>query len=212
MTIRFFGTIVLGTLIFVAVAPAQSPAGKGSSTTTNRQSLFVGNNGKASWLPKTSLLPSAEDLEVTAQKLSSRLRNLDPFGLSTFPREEDIQAKPEITNTLRPTPKPTLNQALQTLKITGICLERREFLIGGRNVFEGDVMQLAFQNEVFLAQVVEVGTTQIRFRDMERQESGVLAHSLLPQLSIEPIANRSQMNGLEDKLSPMETQKPKRKP
>jgi hypothetical protein len=208
MTTRLITLISLNLLAIEGIAQAQAfHKNDASQKNINRKSLFIGA-GNEKWMPATTLLPSAEELESVAQKLSSRLRNVDPFGLSTFPREEDVKAKPAVASALRSTPKPTLNQALKTLKITGICLNQREFLIGGRNVFEGDVMHLEFQNEIFLAQVVEVGPTQIRFRDLERKDTGVLSHSLLPQLRIEPIENRSQMNGLEDKLSPMETQSP----
>lgn len=208
MTTRLIYLMSLNLLAIGGLAQAQTfNTDDGRQKNLKRKSLFVGV-GNEKWMAATKLLPSAEELESVAQKLSSRLRNVDPFGLSTFPREEDVKTKPTDANALRSTPKPTLNQALKTLKVTGICLNQREFLIGGRNVFEGDVMQLEFQNEIFLAQVVEVGPTQIRFRDLERKDTGVLSHSLLPQLRIEPIDNRSQMNGLESKISPMETQSP----
>jgi|GEM_PF-1494385 len=166
--------------------------------------LFVGI-GTVGWLPKTkvSMLPTAAAIETLAQKLNSRLRNVDPFGLATFPRERDQTATPAELG--RTADRVTLNQALQTLRVTGISLENKEFLISGRNVFEGDVVMLAFKNEVFLAQVVEVGATEIRFRDVKRQEAGALPHSLLPQLQMEPMQNRSAKDGLEGKVSPMET-------
>ncbi|HRH98855.1 MAG TPA: hypothetical protein PLB55_23140 [Prosthecobacter sp.] len=168
-----------------------------------RAALFIGN-GSASWLPRTELLPKAESIEAQAKKLGVRQRNMDPFGLSTFPREDDA---PVITEDVyRATPKITLNQALQTLKINGVNLPRKEFLIGGRRAAEGDVIELAFKGEVFLAQVIEVGATQLHFRDLQRDETGVLKHDILPHLSIEPLQKIASQ--LESRMTPVEPAPP----
>ncbi|MDB6006382.1 MAG: hypothetical protein JWR15_3369 [Prosthecobacter sp.] len=171
-----------------------------------RAELFVGN-GSASWLPKTTILPSSGDVEILAAKLGSRLRNIDPFGLSTFPREGDQPATP--ASPFRRTERITLNQALKTLKLTGISLDKKELLIGGHTVREGDVLMLSFKDEVFLAQIVEMNDTQILFRDVKRQEAGVLQHSLVPHLDMEPMQGRSRREGLEGKVSLMEAPTPK---
>ncbi|MDB6074029.1 MAG: hypothetical protein JWO89_1669 [Verrucomicrobiaceae bacterium] len=171
-----------------------------------RADLFVGN-GSASWLPKTTILPSSGDVEILAAKLGSRLRNIDPFGLATFPREGEQPVNPAAP--FRRTERITLNQALKTLKLTGISLDKKELLIGGHTVREGDVLMLSFKNEVFLAQIVEMNDTQILFRDVKRQEAGVLPHSLVPHLDMEPMQARSQREGLEGKVSLMEAPTPK---
>lgn len=164
-----------------------------------RAALFIGSE-KASWLPKAEILPKAESIETQAQKLSSRLRNLDPFGLSTFPREDDAPVIEE--DIYRSTPKITLNQALQTLKINGVNLQRREFLIGGRQAGEGDVIELAFKSEIFQAQVIEVSATQLLFRDLKRDETGVLKHDIIPQLAIEPLQKIASQ--FESRMTPVE--------
>lgn len=168
-----------------------------------RALLFIGN-GSASWLPRSELLPKAEEIEALAKKVGVRQRNMDPFGLSTFPREDDA---PVITEDVyRATPKITLNQALQTLKINGVNLQQKEFLIGGRRAAEGDVIELAYKGEIFRAQVMEVGATQLHFHDIERDESGLLKHDILPHLSIEPLQKiASQMEG---RMTPMEPTQP----
>jgi hypothetical protein len=185
----------VGTHGFAAPPAAKKPLPK-------RTELFIGYP-TAGWLPKAPILPAASDIESNARRLSSRVRNVDPFALPTFPREEDLKAA--ATNLDRQSEKVTLNQALQSLQVTGINLEKREILFRGRNVFEGDVMVLSFKDELFLAQIVEVGATQILFRDVRRQETGVLPHTLLPQLELEPVHKRAGLNGLEGKVSPMET-------
>ncbi len=180
-----------------------SPNASVKAPLPKRMELFVGG-GTASWLPKTSILPTASDIEASARKLSSRVRNMDPFGLPTFPREEDLKA-PEI-QVERGAERITLNQALQSLHVTGINLDKKEILFRGRNVFQGDVMVLSFKDQIFLAQLVEVGATEIQFRDLKRQETGVLPHSLVPHLELEPV--RTDRSGLEGKVTPMESTKP----
>jgi hypothetical protein len=187
--------------IALASAEAQTKpaAAKPKPAAIKRAPLFVGN-GTASWLPRTELLPDAATIEALAEKLGVRQRNMDPFGLSTFPREDDA---PVITEDIfRATPKITLNQALQTLKINGVNLPRKEFLIGGRQAAEGDVIELAFKGEVFLAQVTEVSAAELHFRDLQRNETGVLKHDILPQLNIEPLQKIASQ--FESRMTPVE--------
>jgi hypothetical protein len=179
---------------FAATPAKKKPAPK-------RAELFIGN-GTAQWLPKTQILPTAAQIETEARKLSSRLRNMDPFGLPTFPTEENLE--PTTPQFDRPAQRITLNQALQSLKVTGINLDKKEILFRGRNVFQGDVMVIAYRNEVFLAEVLDVGATQILFRDVKRLETGVLPHNLVPHLELEPVRKHP---GLEGKVSPMESTK-----
>jgi len=199
---RILLTLLFGVLALAATAQAQTkPAAK--TAAPKRAALFVGN-GTATWLPRTELLPNAAAIEALAKKLGVRQRNMDPFGLSTFPREDDA---PLITEDIyRATPRITLNQALQTLKINGVNLPRKEFLIGGRQAAEGDVIELAFKGEVFLAQIIEVSATQLLFRDLQRDETGVLQHDILPQLSIEPLQKIASQ--FESRITPMEPAPP----
>jgi hypothetical protein len=196
-----------GTSHALAQQAATAPARKATAAQANRVDIFVGS-GTAGWLPKTksTALPTAAAIETTAQSLGSRLRNLDPFGLSTFPREEDKPASP--AQVVRAAERITLNQALQTLKVTGINLAKKEMLIGGQSVFQGDVMMLSFKNEVFLAQVLEVGATEIHFRDVNRLEAGVLPHTIMHRLNLESMQNRSRSNALQGKVTPMQPYKP----
>jgi hypothetical protein len=170
-----------------------------------RGRLFLGSDSAgAAWLPKTELLPKEQAMETGARKLAARVRNLDPFGAPTFPREDVVpvlEGKPE-----RETPRVTLNQALQTLRINGVSTGRKEFLIGGRNVFEGDVIELLFKGEVFEALVLEVGYAELRFRDLIRGETGVLPHNLVPRLAMEPLHRAAPL--LKGQAFPMEPAKP----
>lgn len=181
---------------------AQNGTAAGTKKTAKpavRQALFVGQ-GSASWLPESKLLPTAAEIETQAGKLSSRLRNQDPFGLSTFPREDDAPVVEE--DIYRETPRITLNQALQTLKVNGVNLHRREFLIGGRTAGEGDVLELVFKGETFQAQVLEISASQVVFRDLQREETGILQHQVIPQLSIQPLQRIASQ--FESRMTPVE--------
>lgn len=195
--------LTLALLAAWAILPAQ--AWGQAPPAVKRTELFVGSS-ELTWLPRTSILPSAVDINTRAQAMASRARNLDPFGLSTYPKEEDILVP--SSDLARPTERITLNQALKNLKITGINLKKKEILMRGQNVFEGDVMMLSYGGEIFLAQVTEVGATQILFRDIKRQETGVLPHSLIPHLNLEPIQQRAGQGGLAGKVTAMEMLNP----
>lgn len=184
---------------------AQAPARRAAPPPPPRQPLFVGK-GTAGWLPTSTLLPDAAAIEALAAKLGSRQRNVDPFGLSPFPREDNTPVVEEDEH--RATPRITLNQALQTLKVNGVNLQRKEFLIGGRSAAEGDVLELAYKGEVFQAQILEVGAAQILFRDAGRQETGTLLHNVIPQLPVEPV--QKVASRFEERLTPVEPAAPSR--
>jgi hypothetical protein len=206
MNLRAFILILIASLAGTAVlhsqpaAPARKPA-----FIPKRGPLFFGGDKPMGTVGKSDLLPTTAQVEALGEKLSSRQRNVDPFGMSTFPRDED---QPIIEDELmmRVTPRITLNQALQTLKINGVNLKNKEFLIGGRNASEGDVIELAYKTEVFQAQVIEVGPIEIMFRDLKRQETGVLKHSVIPQLEIEPLQDVAAR--FQSRMTPMETPTP----
>lgn len=196
-------TILLAALTLglaaTGLAQQAQPAKKKPGASPARQALFIGL-GSASWLPDSKLLPSAADIEARAGKLSSRLRNQDAFGLSTFPREDDAPVVEE--DIYRETPRITLNQALQTLKVNGVNLHRKEFLIGGRTAAEGDVLELVFKGETFQAQVLEISASQVVFRDLQREETGILQHNVIPQLSIQPLQKVASQ--FESRMTPLE--------
>lgn len=204
MTLRFL--ILLFTLIGVGSLAAQSSSRVNDSAKRGR--LFVGSDSSGvGWLPKTDLLPEEKVIESAAQKLGVRVRNVDPFGLPVFPREEMMPLFED--DSLRETPRITLNQALQTLRINAVNLARKEFLIGGRNVFQGDVVELLFNGEIFQAQVIEVGYAEMHFRDIIRGESGVLPHNLVPRLALEPIRKAAPLlNGKALPVEPVKTEPP----
>lgn len=187
------------TVVAHGAPPAKAPTGPA------KKAPFVG--GEAGWLPKVKCLPTAAEIDTAAQKLSSRARAVDPFNVSTFPREDDKPQTDENEN--RPTLRITLNQALQTLKLNGLNLSQKEFLIGGRNVFEGDVIELSYKNEIFQALCVEINATEIVFRDLQRGDVGIIPHNMIPKLQLEPM--RKVASSLEARWAPMEPATPPKK-
>lgn len=145
-----------------------------------------------------------QEIDNRAQKLGARQRNIGPFGLRMFPVEEQAASTPSTI--ARAADRVTLNQALQTLRLNGINLAHKEFLIGARNVFVGDALELAFKGEVFIAEVVEVGPTQIVFKDNARKETGVMSHHLVQQFALEPLQDNRRKAALREMLTPMEPQ------
>lgn len=199
---RFVTAAALATAAITLGAPApETPEGKAAE---KAKPLFFGID-TANWLPKAPSLPKAGDVEVLAQRLGSRVRNVDPFGVPTFPREDTL---PLIVDEdpVRPTPKLTLNQALQTLKLNAVNLDTREFIIGARSVFEGDVIELSFRGELFRALVVEVGATAVVFRDIDRAETGLMPHAMVRNLRLEPMQTTNSR--LAPHLAPLEPPSP----
>ena len=199
---------ILITLLAISAGTTCVHAQQGKSTRKappkQRSSLFFGGDSNNSGMAKSEFLPTAAQIEALAGRLSARQRNLDAFGLATFPREDD-QPIPD-DDFMRMSVRVTLNQALQTLKINGVNLRDKHFLIGGRNACEGDVVVLTYKSELFQAQVVEVSATQILFRDLQRQETGVLQHSAVPHLEMEPLQNVATR--FEARMAPMEPPTP----
>lgn len=183
-------------------APAPAPATK--KPAEKAKPLFFGQD-TATWMPRITSLPKAADVEAMAQRLSSRVRNVDPFGVPTFPREDNLPLIIE-EDPARPTPRLTLNQALQTLKLNAVNLTTREFIIGARSVFEGDVIELSFRGEIFRALVVEVGATEVVFRDLDRSDTGIIPHSMVRNLRLEPM--QTTASRLDAHLAPLEPPSP----
>ena len=202
MSLRNILVFLSGMACLTSQGVAQTANPQKTVAAGKRAQWFVGNE-KVSGLSGGTLLPTAAEIDASAQKLSARLRNVGPFGLPMFPAQEEI-ASTEVS-VVRHTQKITLNQALQSLRVTAMNLERREFLIGARNIFQGDVMEVRFRDEIFAAEVVAVTATQIDFLDRQRQETGVLLHGLGRQLVLEPLQPRAREARLAGKVAPMET-------
>ncbi|RYD37924.1 MAG: hypothetical protein EOP86_02270 [Verrucomicrobiaceae bacterium] len=193
--------LLLATAMLTATLAAAPPVAPLKKPAAARVPFRFFGQDTHKWVPQMKNVPKAHDVEEIGRKLSSRVRNQDPFGMATFPRGDSVSPI-IVEEPSRPTLKVTLNQALQSLKLNGVNLDSKEFLIGGRSVGEGDVVELGFQKEIFQALVVEVGAAEIHFRDLQRGETGVLPHTLIPNLQLEPL--RQAAFPLEARMTPME--------
>lgn len=188
----FLFVIAWGELVFTHAGDKKSP-------NSPQKTLFIGGD-TAGFLPPNKIVPSSIELEKIAEKLTSRLRNQDPFGLATYPTEESPLKVEDLEQ--RATAKVTLNQALQSLKLNGVNITGQEILIGGRNAFIGDVVEIAFKGQIFQAQVLEISASQVLFFDLDRNEKGIFSHKAVPNLLLEPIKGAS--NSLLEELTPVE--------
>lgn len=76
--------------------------------------------------------------------------------------------------------KPTLATALQYLPVVGIDPENREFFVGSRSIFEGDVLVLNHGGEQFNAVVLGVRSRQITMEDVDSGLRASIRIDLVP--------------------------------
>ena len=171
--------------------------------------LFFGRS-QAPWLASltTGLVPATgAELEQRAAAQALRQRNQDVFGLRMYPREESpvVAASDQAPAVARTIERVTLNEALQTLTPNGVNLARRELMLDGQTAQVGDALHLTYKGQTFLAEILEVGLTEIRFRDVKRRENGVLPHACVPLFAPEKLTRRgTDPDRLPGKVRPME--------
>ena len=197
-------------LVGAPTAPGQAATRAGAGAPQRPAvELFFGRS-QASWLSSltTGLVPATgAELERRAAGQALRQRNQDVFGLRMYPREES----PVVATNDQPPPvartieRVTLNEALQTLTPNGVNLGRRELMLDGQTAQVGDALHLTYKGQTFLAEILEVGLTAIRFRDVKRRENGVLPHTCVPLFAPEKLTRRSvDPDRLPGKVRPME--------
>ncbi len=152
----------------------------------------------------------ASQIEDMVKFLGSRKRNVDPFGLSMYPREKpvpgeepkDTKNQPErLADTVK------LNEALRSIKVSLINPSNKEFVVQGRIIYEGDFVILQYRSEVFVAKVMQVTASKILLRDPKRNENGEILLSIIPEIHVEPL--NSAKAKLDSYALPMEPLKNK---
>ncbi len=206
------GTVLaaLAAALFLAPAAAAQAVNRAGAGAPQRPTveLFFGRS-QASWLSslKTGLVPATgAELERRAAGQALRQRNQDVFGLRMYPREESpVVAADAQAPVVRTIERVTLNEALQTLTPNGVNLGRRELMLDGQTARVGDALHLTYKGQTFLAEILEVGLTAIRFRDVKRRENGVLPHTCVPLFAPEKLTRRGvDPDRLPGKVRPME--------
>ncbi len=154
-------------------APKATPENKlkGSSTTLD--------------LAIASRLIASADVESYLSAMGSTLsmhhRPNDVFGLS-----QDTSVKPAIassdgTISRRPAIAAIpLSEVVQKLKITTVILGQKSFLVGTRAFKQGDQLPLSHRNKIIHAEVTEVTSQQISFRNKETGETAIRKMDIMP--------------------------------
>lgn len=112
---------------------------------------------------------------------SMRERETDPFG-----QYQDPAAKPIIKRTQTRPNRPTQVQTtpfadiVRMIVISTIMPGEKRFLIGARIVAQGDTLPLNFRGKQIQAQITEVTSRQIGFRDLETGETAARKFDMLP--------------------------------
>lgn len=146
--------------------------------------------------------------EEASKALGSKFRSIDPFGLPTYPTaaEEQIEEEVEPTSPEATAPERiTLGHALRTMKINGINLERAEVLFGSRNMFEGDIAEILYKGQTFMAELTEVSGYRLVFVDTKTKEEYTKTLNMLPAPNFEPAKGLDSRLSLQDKTRQLES-------
>lgn len=157
---------------------------------------------------KLSSRYSKMDREEASKKLISKLRSIDPFGLPTYPTAEEEKSEDVNESTTTKAPEPeriTLGHALRTLRINGINLDRAEVLIGSRNMFEGDIAEVFYKGQTFMAELTEVSGYRLIFVDTKTKEEFTKSITMLPAPSFEPSKDLDSKLNLHQSARQMES-------
>ena len=140
--------------------------------------------GPVSLTPSRYVTP--EDLESFVASMGAGLsiadRPTDPFG-----QYQDPNAKPVIRKTnntpKRATPvyKATpFSDVVSLIRVSTVMPAENKFLIGDREVLLGERIPVSFRGKDMSIEVVDVSSSEIRFRNIENGEAASLKLNLLP--------------------------------
>ncbi|CAN5753119.1 hypothetical protein BH11VER1_BH11VER1_34480 [soil metagenome] len=146
--------------------------------------------------------------EEASKSIGSKLRSIDPFGLPTYPQPKEDKPEDVIETPGSATAEPekiTLGHALRTIKINGINLERAEVLFGSRNMFEGDIAEILYKGQTFMAELTEVSGFRLVFIDTKTKEEFTKSLNMLPAPNFEPSKQMDSKLSLQDKARQLES-------
>lgn len=144
--------------------------GKGAASSNIPPSRFV---GEADFDPYINSL--------TAQ-LSMKTRTTDPFGQLQDPNAKPVIKSSVTKNTKRQvqvqtTPFPDI---INQIRVNTIMPRERKFLIGPRTYKQGGTLSIIHRGKTILAQIIDVTSRQIDFRNSETGETATLKIEALP--------------------------------
>lgn len=121
-----------------------------------------------------AFLQFARDL---LQKLGSKNRKVDPFGMAMDPEEAvpDVVAAPEEATEEEAGPKTTLEEAVSKFVVTGLFPNRKEVIVGARNLKVGDVVVIRHSDVEFNLRIDSVTSDAVGLMDTETGEKAFVA-------------------------------------
>lgn len=133
--------------------------------------------------PSRNIAPDDMDAYLVSMSavFMSRERATDPFG-----HLQDPDARPVIKTPLAQANRPAAIQAvpfeeiIRLIKINAIMPGEKRFLIGTRTIRKGDQIPLIHRNRQIRAQVIDVTSKQIDFRNLDTGETASRVLDILP--------------------------------
>jgi hypothetical protein len=121
-------------------------------------------------------------LESISAQFLIRGRVRDPFGKIQDPTVKPVVKAPTTSGIRRTAPVQTTPFAdiVRKISITTVMPGEKRFLIGTRSFKQGEQMPLNFRGKTIRAQVTEVTSQQISFRNLESGENATRRLDLLP--------------------------------
>jgi len=113
---------------------------------------------------------------------SMRNRATDPFGLVQDPNAKPV-IKPKLATTTRkyePVKATPFSDIVKLIKVTTVMPGERSFLIGNRQIKQGDQLPITFRGRNIMIEVASVDSNRIMFRNLEDNETAALSLNLLP--------------------------------
>jgi hypothetical protein len=132
-----------------------------------------------------SRLVASEDVESYLSSIGSTLamhrRPNDVFGLSQDTSVKPVVAAADGTISRRPIITATpLSEIVQQLKITTIIMGQKSFLVGTRTFTQGGQLPLSHRGKIIHAEVTEVTSQQISFRNKATGETAIRKMDMMP--------------------------------
>ena len=115
------------------------------------------------------------------EKLESRDREVDPFGMAMDPEQElaDIVVQSVDEETEEEKVKTSLEEALSKFQVTGIFPGRKEIMIGAQTLRVGDRLLIKHQGAVFHLAIAGIDSKKVSLQDTETGEHASVPHGVL---------------------------------
>lgn len=191
-----------------ATKPADSPQGAAKAEAPPLENVVLSKEQLKAVALKLSSRYTKIEKEEASKALTSKLRSIDPFGLPTYPKPKEDKPEDVIESPTTTSSEPeriTLGHALRTIKINGINLERAEVLMGSRNMYEGDIAEILYKGQTFMAELTEVSGYRLVFIDTKTKEEFTKTLSMLPAPNFEPSKKLDSKLSLQEKARQLES-------